>query len=373
VTPFERRADRIRPTKPQFLWRGRIPVRHITVVGGGPSKGKSTLGYLVAKEADVPTIFVTSEEVAETVWRPRIEAAGMDLKKAFHHREVVFSRRPEDIDYLRNLIEVYEAKLVVVDPLSNHLRGASIHREESVRAVLEPYEALIRELRVALFLQVHVLRSITKNMHPLKAIPAGVVSQAKAVYLFADDPDPGADPNMRILACANRFGLGEEPPSSRFEFSTRQVRVFNEETQQWETDQFGVWIPRGTVKTTARMLLVTLRPEDKERKSDVAAYLLLKLLKDGEWHRVAEVRKALLEREGPPISWKTMERIAGEIGVESMDDPTDARRKLWRLPPDVLDAVAEASSDDELQIEEVDAPDDTFPEDWTKDDGEEEG
>jgi predicted ATP-dependent serine protease len=129
MSPFERRGDRIRATRQQFLWHRRIPLGHITALGGGPSKGKSTLGYLAAKEADVPTIFVTSEEVDETVWKPRIVAAGLDLKKAFHHREVKFSRNPKDIGYLRGLIETYDAKLVVVDPLTNHLRDASISHD----------------------------------------------------------------------------------------------------------------------------------------------------------------------------------------------------------------------------------------------------
>jgi KaiC/GvpD/RAD55 family RecA-like ATPase len=96
MTSFERRADNIRPTLQQLIWEGRFAVGHFTTIAGPPSKGKSTLGYLAAKEADVTTIFITTEEVDETVWRPRIQAAGMNLKKAFHHPEIMFSRQPED-------------------------------------------------------------------------------------------------------------------------------------------------------------------------------------------------------------------------------------------------------------------------------------
>jgi hypothetical protein len=374
VSPFERRADRIRATRQHFLWEDRIPLGHITILAGGPSKGKSTLGYLAAKEADVPTIFVTAEEVDKTVWRPRIQAAGMDLRKAFHHPEVMFSKRPQDLDALRELIELYEAKLVVVDPLSNHLRGASIHHDESVRATFEPYEAMTRELEVALLLQVHVLRSISKNMHPLSAVPVGVASLAKAVYLFADDPTIGADPNIRILANAGKFNFGEMPPSARFEFTTRKVRVLDEQTGITELHPYGVWVPRGLVNISARALLVTLRPEDKERKADVAAHVLLKLLKDGP-RPVGEIRNAIADRD-PPISFRTAERVAEEIGILAEDDPTDKRRKIWRLPPEVLATLEEASSDSEIQIEEVDIPD-TLPEDWgsgdDKDGGESDG
>jgi hypothetical protein len=221
---------------------------------------------------------------------------------------------------------------------------------------------MARELQFAFYMQVHVLRDVRKNMHPPEAIPAGVVSMAKAVYLFADDPTIGADPNMRILACANKFNFGEEPPSARFEFSTRKVRVFNEETGKFEQHSYGIWEPRGLTTISARTLLITLRPEDRERKSDVCAYMLIKLLKDGP-RPVSDLREAIKDRD-PPISWRTAERVAEEMGILVADDPVDKRRKIWSLPPDVLATLEEADSDDELQIEEIEIPD-APPEEWT--------
>jgi hypothetical protein len=236
--------------------------------------------------------------------------------------------------------------------------------DQSIRATLGPYAAMAQELGVAFLLQVHVLRSITKNMHPLSTVPAGVASMSKAIYLFADDPTLGADPNVRVLACAGKFNFGPEPPSARFEFSTRNVKVFNEETGRNEQHAYGVWIPRGLVNISARTLLITLRPEDKERKSDVAAHMLLKLLKDGP-RQVIEIRAALADRE-PPISWRTVERVADEMRIVVADDPTDKRRKIWSLPPDAQAAIEEADSDAELQIDEIDIDiPDAPPEDWT--------
>ena len=62
------------------------------MIAGAPAKGKSTLGYRIAADVDVPTIFVTSEEIDKSVWRPRVEAAGMNLDLTAHHREVKFSK-----------------------------------------------------------------------------------------------------------------------------------------------------------------------------------------------------------------------------------------------------------------------------------------
>jgi hypothetical protein len=46
-----------------------------------------------------------------------------------HHDEVQFTKHPSDLDYLNDLVERYDARLLICDPLSNH-RRASIHRDE---------------------------------------------------------------------------------------------------------------------------------------------------------------------------------------------------------------------------------------------------
>lgn len=57
-----RRASDMKAQEQVFLWKRRLPVGHLSVIGGVPSIGKSTLNYHVAAAVDVPTIFVTTEE-----------------------------------------------------------------------------------------------------------------------------------------------------------------------------------------------------------------------------------------------------------------------------------------------------------------------
>lgn len=367
--PTSHIARDIVPIEQEFLWQARIPVGHITVIAGAPAKGKSTLGYRIAADVDAPTIFVTTEEVATSVWRPRIEAAGMDLAKAAHHSEVKFSKDPSDLDDLAGLVEMYGAKLVVVDPLSNHLRGASIHRDEQIRELFDPYLEWLQARGVALVLQMHVLKSVNARQHPLACVPAGVASVAKAVYLFADDPTLGADPNMRVLACADKFNFGPTPTSMLFEYATSPVKVLSNVTGKRVTRDFGLWVCRGETKVSAKMLLVTLTPETKERKADRAAWFLIEQLKDGPLPR-SVLRQSALALE-PPIAWRTIERMKKEMSIEEIDDEQDKRRKLWRLPPDSLATLDEADSLDEIQIEKVDVPD-AVPEDWKIDGGDDE-
>jgi hypothetical protein len=346
----------------RFVWRGRLPVGHISVIAGSPAAGKSTLGYHIAADADVPTIFVTTEEADRAVWRPRIEASGMDLEKAWHHGEVQFSRRPEDLRYLAELVERYEAKLLVVDPVRNHLR-ASLSHEQSVREVFEPYLDYVQDAGVAVLLQMHVLRDVNPKRHPLAAIPAGVTSIAKAIYLFADDPTIGSDPNVRILACADKFNFGEVPTSLEFEYATRPVSVCDELTGRRQLRDYGYWILRGESKIRATALLLSLTPETKERKADRAAWELTELLRQGKLP--VSIISQHFGNLQPSISMRTAERVADEMGIVKTNGSTDQRQKFWELPPDVLATLEEMTeAEDEAEFEEVDLPDE-FPEDWT--------
>jgi hypothetical protein len=356
----------------ELLFHDRIPVRHLTVFAGGPAKGKSTLGYHIAAEVDVPTIFITTEESDATVWGPRIESAGVDLSKAFHHPRVKFSKKPEDLEHLVELIDACNARLVIVDPISNHLRGASIHRDEQVREVFEPYLEVLDEKQVALVLLMHVLRSINIKGHPLNAVPSGIVSIAKAIYLFGDDPTLGADENVRVLACADKFNFGPVPGSLSFEYQTKPLLVRNRTTGVESWRDFGYWIFRGESKVSANTLLLTLAPETKERKSDRVAWFLIEQLKNGPL-AASVLRSAVADLE-PPVSWRTVERVKTELGILESNDPKDQRWKIWELPPDLLATLEEVTTpEDEVRLEEIEQPDDTFPEDWTSRDGDGEG
>lgn len=355
----------MRPEEQEFRWKSRLPVGHISLLVGAPAKGKSTLGYHIAADVDVPTIFITTEETDTTIWRPRVEAAGMDLDKAFHHAEIKFSRDSRDLDALDALVSLYEAKVISVDPLVDHLLGASIHRDEQIRTLFEPYVEWIAERKLVLLMQLHALRAVNPKHSPLTAIPAGLSSIAKAIYLFADDPTFGADPNMRVLACADKFNFGPIPPSLQFEYETVPVRVKKVATGRMGTVDIGRWIDRGETKVTAKMLLVTLAPETKERKADRVAHLLIEMLGTGTLP-VSEIRERIKHLD-PPVSWRTVERVKQEIGIEEHDDPNDKRRKLWSLPPDMIEVLEEITGpEDEMLIQEVDVPEvpDTLPEDW---------
>lgn len=364
---MSRRAEDISPEVQEFLWDDRIPLGCLTVIAGQPNIGKSTLGYRIASDTGVPTIFATTEELSRTMWRPRIEASNVTLARAFHHPELKFGRDPKHVDYLRELVLKYAAKLVIVDPITNHLVGASISRDEQVRNALEPFVGeggLAEELDFALLVQCHVLRGIPKSATTaLVAVPAGLVSLAKAVYLFGPDPRLGADENIRLLATADKYNFGPPPQTLMFEKETQAVRIVSRRTKRSRLSDFMLWKARGPVPVKATQIVVMLRPESAERKTAKVEHAILALFRENALKPVpvAVARKAISALD-PPVSWKTAERVSKEMALETQDDPQDARRKLWVLPDSLRELLEEtAGSDDEIELREVDVDDVTDP------------
>jgi hypothetical protein len=139
----------------------------------------------------------------------------------------------------------------------------------------------------------------------------------------------------------------------------------------WVAREYGKWVDRGEVRVSAKMLLVTLAPETKERKSDRVAWELIDYLRkgrDGRRQSVPAIRQKISDLD-PPVSWRTVERVAKELGIEATDDPRDARRKWWSLPDSILVTFEEATEEgDQIRIEEVDIPD-ALPENWGGEEG----
>lgn len=366
---MSRKAADLREEAQEFLWNDRLPVGHISVFAGKPGIGKSTLGYRVAADCGVNTLFITTEEVDKSVFLPKFAAAGGDKEKAWIHPEVQFTRNPLDREYLLDLIKEYGIKLIVVDPAGNHI-GASMSHDVAVRTLMAPYLDMLHDHRVALLLEAHVLRDVNVNADAQLAFPSGLRGIAKAMYLLAKDPTLGADPEMRVLATA-KFNFAAKQPASRlFEFDTGTRSVYSLSSKRRVDREYGMLTDRGETKVTSKMLLITLAPEDKERLLDRAAFALVDCLQQGKQGRMQPVswlRNKWRLTLDPPIAWKTFQRVQEAMpGIESVQDPRNKSLRWWRLTDEQLGELQEADEDSTLNAEWIDAPDDTFPEDWVE-------
>lgn len=201
-------ASEIESRPIDWLWEPYIPRGIITVIAGIPGQGKSLFTcWLAAKESHNGKVIISNSEddYAVTV-KPRLEAAGANMNN------VIFLDPPPVLpDATENLIASIRnnrAKLVIIDPLQDHL-VTSIYSPR-VTKLLSPLSTRISELNCALVIVSHVIKSIKPGTNPLFAIggsSGGVSRVARVVHIFGRHP---TNHSKRAMAFAKANILAQD-------------------------------------------------------------------------------------------------------------------------------------------------------------------
>lgn len=196
------------PQRLQFLWGQRIPLGFITVFEGDPGTGKSTLladlGARLTVGASMPldnglaveggVVLLAGEDSLDKI------AASYQVAGGGTSRVIVLDRSagivlPTGTELLREAALAVNAKLIVVDPISDFL-ATSINHEQGVRRALSPLSDLAQEMNLAV---VHV-RHLSKSGHRHALYAGGgsiaLAGMARSVLLAGQNP---VDTNTRVL------------------------------------------------------------------------------------------------------------------------------------------------------------------------------
>jgi hypothetical protein len=211
----------IAPTRVQWLWSGRIPLRAVTIIDGNPGLGKSTVTTDIAARvsrgwamppaggpcddaAPAGVLLLSAEDDPETTIRPRLDAAGADACR-IHLLEAI--RRgdaatppvlPWDLDILEEQIRRLGVVLVVIDPFLAYLDGAiDSHRDQDVRRCLHRLKDLAERTGAGIVLIRHL-----NKLHGGSAMyrgggSIGIIGAARSALCVGRDPD---DPGTCVLA-----------------------------------------------------------------------------------------------------------------------------------------------------------------------------
>lgn len=128
---------------------GLIPLRYPMLVASVGGIGKSHWMVAIAAHGSVAeepwdTIYISFEDGADEVLRPRVEAAGGDARRI---HELVLTDAdslasfslPGDIDDLQTLVRACRARLVVIDPVVAAIETSlDAYKDQHVRQVLAP-------------------------------------------------------------------------------------------------------------------------------------------------------------------------------------------------------------------------------------------
>lgn len=220
------RLDTVEPTRVKWLWDQRLALGKLTLIAGDPGLGKSYLTLDLAARVSTgkampgdtwdngkpmdrfpgTAILLSAEDDPADTIRPRLEAAGADLRRVLMVNGVrtggatkSFSLR-DDMNHLRTICKKEtDARLIVIDPISAYLGDEEGHSNTKVRNLLSPLAKLAQEFNLAIVAVTHLNKAGQGNAQSAIYRAMGSLAftaAARTVHLVTRDPE---DPERRLL------------------------------------------------------------------------------------------------------------------------------------------------------------------------------
>ncbi|MDZ4860564.1 MAG: AAA family ATPase [Candidatus Hydrogenedentes bacterium] len=318
--------------KVDWLWRGFLARRKITVLDADPAVGKSLVTIDISarlstgrcfpggREGCPPcsVVMLNAEDGEADTIRPRLEAAGADLSRVCTISTSAPGGKaespisiPTDIDKIKEAIGECDANLLVIDPLMAFLSGSiNAHRDQEVRRAMHALKCLAEETGVAILIVRHLNKTCGPNPLYRGGGSIGIIAAARVGLVIAKDPD---NPERRVLA-VSKTNVGTFPKSLAF-----VVEVTNVGTPviDWQGE---------TAHTAAQLLT----PDTYEVESQLAA--ACEFLAEALPGPANEI-KAQAQENGIAIA--TLRRAKSTMGViaEKRGQPGKSNQHwVWRLP-----------------------------------------
>jgi putative DNA primase/helicase len=171
----------------EWLWPGRIPLSTVSIIGGDPGAGKSTLTGALTTTVSIggcwpdqqgektpagAVLILTAEENLANAVRPRLDKMGADLSKVhilttIEHEDGGLSpfSLTRDIPLLEEAIErIGGVRLVIIDPIGSYVGGADSHNDAEVRDAVNPLFKLAEKHKLAVLLVAHLNKGSGTNV-----------------------------------------------------------------------------------------------------------------------------------------------------------------------------------------------------------------
>lgn len=335
------RGDAVKLEPLNWLWRWFVPAGMLTILGGSPGCGKTTIALSLAAVitrgtkgggrwpdgsavGEAGDVLVWSGEDAAPVLAARLRAAGADMARV----HFVDSLRTgdafdpgRDMALLEAAADKLQApRLLILDPIVSAVQGDS-HKSAEVRRSLAPVVVLAQRTGCAVIGITHFSKG-TGGRDPVERVTGSIAfaALARMVLVAAKVKADDEDGERRLLLRA-KSNVG--PDDGGFAYELERVDV----APQVEGQRVR-WLE--ALEGSARDLLAEAEadPANAEDANDAATFLR-SLLADGPVG--AKTIKA--DADGAGYSWDQVKRASLRIGVEKRKEGLKGGW-VWSLGPE---------------------------------------
>ena len=320
------RGDAVILEPVRWLWPGFLPAAMLTILGGAPGCGKTTIALSLAATVtrggiwpdgsrctQAGDVMIWSGEDGHAVTAARLVAAGADMRRV-HFIDGINGGEGEAFDPGRDM-HLLEApaetltapRLLILDPIVSAVAGDS-HKGAEVRRALQPVVALGQRLGCAVLGITHFSKG-TAGRDPIERVTGSIAfaALARLVLVAAKvKAEAGDDAEPRRVLMRAKTNIG--PDDGGFAYSLERVEVASEVEGQRVR-----WLE--VLQGTARELLADAEAEPENDDGTMAAGVdgfLRGLLADGSLP--AKTIKA--DADGAGYAWRTVQLSATRLGVE---------------------------------------------------------
>jgi putative DNA primase/helicase len=319
------RGDAVTLEPVHWLWRGFLPAGMVTILGGSPGCGKTTIALSLAatvtrgaswpdgtRAVTVGDVIVWSGEDPHAVIAARLAAAGADMKRV-HLIDGVQGGEAfdpgRDMPLLEATITALAApRLLILDPIVSAVAGDS-HKGAEVRRSLQPVVDLARRLGCAVLGITHFSKG-TNGRDPVERVTGSIAfaALARLVLVAAKvKPEPHDEGEPRRVLMRAKSNIG--PDDGGFAYALERVEVAADvEGQRVQ------WLE--ALDGTARELLAEAEADPDgdggDGPGDVAAWL-----RDVLGSGPVSAREVKRHADEAGYSWRTTQRAMKRAGVQS--------------------------------------------------------
>lgn len=322
------RGDAVALEPVRWLWPGFLPAGMLTILGGAPGYGKTTialsLAAIVTRGGTWPDglrctqpgdVVIWSCEDANAVTAARLAASGADMRRV-HFIDGITGEDGNafdpgrDMALLEKTIEgLASPRLLILDPIVSAVAGDS-HKGAEVRRSLQPVVALGQRLGCAVLGITHFSKG-TGGRDPVERVTGSIAfaALARVVLVTAKvKSDTGDDTDPRRVMMRAKSNIG--PDDGGFAYTLERVEVAPEvegQRVQWLEQLDG----------TARELLAEAETDDEDGSTASGVDGFLRgLLADGP----VPAKAIKADAGGAGYAMRTVQRAAQQLGVERRKD-----------------------------------------------------